>query len=235
MHGARLVRRKAPHVARKQKIDYFEQFVKISEFAVEYADGLIEFLEDHFDEETQSGKVEPREALEKLQELHAIEEASDEVTHELVSHLVNEFVTPIEREDILALAEELDDVVDELDEVLQHIYMYCVTTVTPEVLEMAKVVHRATEAVHIACQKFTYFKKSHSIHDYIVSIHDYEDEGDLAYIRAVHEIFARAKQSDVATGIEAFGLAGVLASLERCCDACEAVGDSIVTVITKNS
>lgn len=222
-------------VARKHKVDYFETFVKISEFAVEYANGLVGFLEEHYDEEARIGTLEPREALVKLQELHKIEEASDEVTHTIVSHLVNEFVTPIEREDILALAEELDDVVDELDEVLQHLFMYCVTTITPEVLEMAHVVQKATEAVHVACQKFTYFKKSHSIHDYIVSIHDYEDEGDLTYIRAVHEIFARAKQGDAAAGMEAFGLAGVLAALERCCDACEAVGDSIVTVITKNS
>lgn len=223
-------------MARKQKVDYFDMFVKISEYAVQYADSLMGFFEEHYDQEAGIGHVDSKETLQKLQELHEIEDASDEVTHDLVNNLINEFVTPIEREDILALAQELDDVVDELDEVLQHMYMSCVTTITPQVLEMMRVVCTACGTVNIACQKFTYFKKSHTIRDYVVRIQDAEDSADTTYIRAVHEIFSKAKEGgDAAAAVEAFGLAGVLAALEECCDACEAVANTIVTVITKNS
>lgn len=223
-------------MAHKRKIDYFEMFVKISAFSVEYVNQLVAFLEGYYDEEAKVGHIDPHEALIKLQELHAIEDASDEVTHEVISNLVNEFVTPIDREDILQLAQELDDVVDDLDEVLQHMYMHCVTTITPELIDMVHIVQKATDALHVACEKFVYFKKSHSIHDYVVRVHDFEDEGDLVYIRAVHEVYEKAKESSDPTDIvEAHGLADVLAALERCCDSCEAVSNTIVSVITKNS
>ena len=111
-------------MARKNKVDYFELFVKISEYAVEYVQKLSEFFSEHYDAQAGIGHIDPNEALLKFQELHNIEDASDDVTHTIANELINEFVTPIEREDILALATELDDVVDELDEVLQHMYMY---------------------------------------------------------------------------------------------------------------
>ena len=223
-------------MARKNKVDYFELFVKISEYAVEYVQKLSEFFNEHYDAQAGIGHVEPSETLLKFQELHNIEDASDDVTHTIANELINEFVTPIEREDILALATELDDVVDELDEVLQHMYMYCVTTITPEVIEMLQLVQKSVVAVNIACQKFTYFKKSQSIKEYLVRVQDIEDEGDTVYIEAAHRIFCSAKAGEgPVTGVEAFGLAGVLAALEACCDACENVADSVVTVITKNS
>ena len=222
-------------MARRNKVDYFELFVKISEYAQEYARELSSFFNEHFDADEGVGHVDGPETLLKLTELHQIEDASDDVTHTIANELLLEFVTPIEREDILTLATGLDDVVDELDEVLQHMYMYCVTTITQEVIDMMAIVTKAVAAVNAACQKFTYFKKSRSINDYLVKVQDAEDEGDSAYIQAVHDIFCRAKEHEGVRGVEAFGLAGVLASLEACCDACESVADTIVTVITKNS
>lgn len=223
-------------MSRRNKVDYFEMFVKISNYAVQYVQGLSEFLDEHYDAQSSMGKVDPGETLLKWQELHKVEDASDAVTHDIVNNLVTEFVTPIGREDILAMAERLDNVVDELDDVLQHMYMYCVTTVTPEVMNMLAIVRKTVSSVQTACQKFTYFKKSKSIQDYVVRIQDCEEEGDMCYINAVHETFAIAKsKGTVADNIEAYGLAGVLASLERCCDACEDVSETIVTVITKNS
>ena len=52
------------------------------------------------------------------------ERRGDEVTHELVDMLNQFFVTPIDREDILALAHALDDVVDRLDAVCERLILY---------------------------------------------------------------------------------------------------------------
>ena len=127
-------------MARKHKYDYFEAFVKISEYAVEYAEKLSEFLKSHYDEEKKLGALPSGETFEMLSKLHEIEDASDDVTHEIAEHLADEFVTPIEREDIMMLSDELDTVVDELDEVIQHIYMYDLTIIVPEIIEMTDVV-----------------------------------------------------------------------------------------------
>lgn len=222
-------------MARKQKFDYFEAFVKISNYAVEYADALVSYLESHFDEEKGYGRVSSSEVLDKFHELHDIEEDSDKILQEITENLVTEFIAPIEREDILALGEELDTVVDELDDVLQRIYMHNVTIVTPEIIEMAHVVQKATDAVQSACEKFTHFKKSKSIKSYIREIHKYEDEGDRVYIESVHQIYKHAEEGKFDHPLIAVGLYGVLSALEKCCDACECAGDIMVTVRLKNS
>ena len=205
-------------MARKQRFDYFDAFVEISNYAVEYADELVEYLTSHYDEEKHLGFVSSEEVLERYNALHGIEEKSDKVVQDITENLILEFIAPIEREDILELADELDTVVDELDDVLQCIYMHNVTVITPGIIEMAQVVQKATHAVQAACDKFTHFKKSKSIKDYIKAIHEYEDEEG----KFDHPLFA-------------VGLYGVLSALEKCCDACECAGDIMVTVRLKNS
>lgn len=222
-------------MARKRKFDYFNAFLDISNYAVEYADKLVGFLEEHYDEETESGEIKSAEVLSKLTELHEIEDSSDSVTHAIAENLVTEFVAPIDREDVMELADELDTVVDELDDVLQRMYMYNVTTITPEIIEMVHVVHKATVALQLACEKFTSLKKTKSIRKYIVEINDCEDEGDQIYIKSVHSIYKRTEEGVFDHPLVAVGLVGVLSSLEKCCDACESVGDTIVMVRLKNS
>ena len=224
------------HVARKHKYDYFEAFVRISAYAVEYAEKLSEFLKSHYDEEKKHGALPSSETFKMLGKLHEIEDASDDVTHEIAEHLADEFVTPIEREDIMMLSDELDTVVDELDEVIQHIYMYDLTLIVPEIIEMTDVVCDAVAAVHTMCEKFTHYKKSHSINSYIIAINNCEDRADRVYIRSVHHILKAAKEKNTPqSNIEANGITATLAALERCCDACEGAGSTVATVIMKNS
>ena len=222
-------------MARKQKFDYFKAFVKISDYAVQYADELVRFLESQYDEEKQIGMLDQGAVLEHLLSMHKIEEDSDQITHDITDHLSTEFIAPIEREDILALCDELDTVVDELDDVLQRIYMYNLPFITSEVMEMAHIVHKSTLALHSACEKFTHFKKSKSIKSYIVELNSCEDEGDKVYIKSVHNIYKRAQEGEFEQAFIPIGLHGALSALKECCDACEAAGDIMVTVRLKNS
>ena len=223
-------------MARKKKFDYFNAFVQISAHAVTYAEEMVKWLEYNY-EEGASGKVGKVEgSLKAYEKFHAIEEASDEITHEIASNLVTEFVTPIEREDILTLASELDSVVDHVDEVLQRMYMYNVKNVSREVVDMANIVLEATRALHAACERFTDYKQPGALREWIVKVNDYEDAGDHAYIRSMHELYKRAEESDDPnTKIDAFGMGGVLSALENCCDSAEDAGDTMLMVIMKNS
>ena len=228
-------REKADTMPRKKKFDYFQAFLQIGNYAVAYADELIEFLEANYDEEKSIGHVDQKAVFERLISMHRIEEESDKVTHQILENLVTEFVTPIEREDIVELASELDTVVDELDDVLQRMYMYNVTVITQEIMDMGRVVHKATVALQAACERFTHFKKSKSIKKYIVEVNDAEDEGDKIYIASVHNLYKRTLDGNFDSPLVAVGLHGVLAALEKCCDACEAASNTMVTVRLKNS
>lgn len=222
-------------MARKQKFDYFDAFVRISDCAVDYANALVEFLDKEFENHDSVNRINPDDTIMRFNELHKIEEKADGVTHEIYTQLADEFVTPIDREDILDLVSELDSVVDDVDEVLQRMYMYNISILTLEVIDMAHLVQKTVVALRTACEKFTHFKKSKSIHEYIVKVHDCEDEGDRFYIKAMHDLYARRENGDEWTAFDAFGLGGMLAALERCCDACEAAADTIALVLVKNS
>ena len=95
-------------MAHKHRFDYFDAFVQISNYAVEYADELADYLMGHYDEEKRLGFISPDEVLERYKVLHDIEERSDSVVQEITENLIVEFIAPIEREDILELADELE-------------------------------------------------------------------------------------------------------------------------------
>lgn len=222
-------------MARKKKFDYFEALESIAKLACEYSDRLVDFLEGHYSAKKHEGSLTAKETLDKLSELHAIEDDADRIVSDVTAHLVDEFMTPIEREDILTLVYELDDVVDELDDVLQRMYMFNVTLITPELIEMAKVVQQATDASRKALKRLANYKKTKTIKESIDKIHELEDEGDLVYIKSVHAIYVRAGEGAFANPLTAHGLHGVLQALEYCCDSCESVADTMVTVVMKNN
>lgn len=222
-------------MARREKFDYFDAFVQISTYAVEYADKLVDYLTSHFDEEKQVGHIDSDDVIARYNEFHVIEEASDKVMQDITENLILEFITPIEREDILELAEELDTIVDELDDVLQRIYMHNLTIITPDIIRMVNVVKKTTDAVNSACEKFTHFKKSKSIKEYIREVHKCEDEGDRIFIESVHRSYKDAEEGKYEHPLMALGMYGVLSALEKCCDACERAADIMVAVRLKNS
>lgn len=240
-------------MARKQKFDYFQAFVEISDCAVEYAEELYRYLEKNVSITNEGREPNVEHAIQRFKELHAIEEKADTVKHGISSALSTEFIAPIEREDILALADSLDNLVDDLDEVLQRMYMYDVVSITPNVLELAGIAVEAVRASRDACREFVNFKKSDTLHGLIVKIDDFEDAADAVYIQSMHEVYSQARRARAAailtddeasisdkafvmhSVVDAFGIGGVLTSLEKVCDAAESVGYHMTMVIMKNS
>ena len=219
-------------MARKQKFDYFQAFVQISDYAAQYAAELVKYLEKNIAIANEGREPDIEHAIKRYEELHKIESASDDVKHDIVNHLAVEFLAPVEREDILALADELDDLVDDLDEVLQRMYMYDVHVVTDVVVQMAHLAQRSTEAVKKVCEEFANFKKNTGLKDRVVEVNDIEEEADSVYIHAMHDIYARARAEQ---NLDAVGIGQLLTEFEKICDACEDVCDTVVTVVLKNS
>ena len=73
----------------------------------------------------------PDEIRQKIDEIHKIEHSADEKKHALQGVLVKAFITPIEREDILTLSRNIDDMVDKIEDVLQRIYCNNIQAIRP--------------------------------------------------------------------------------------------------------
>ena len=52
------------------------------------------------------------------------EQEGDRITHDIIQRLNQTFVTPFDREDIIALASALDDIVDFIEEVADFLGLY---------------------------------------------------------------------------------------------------------------
>ncbi|MGD9568792.1 MAG: DUF47 domain-containing protein [Sedimentibacter sp.] len=207
-------------MTRKNEFDYFESFVKLSEYCCEAAKMLDEVL-INFDVVTLE---------EKMKKMHDIEHASDMQVHEVVRRLAKEFITPIEREDIVKLVHEIDEVTDNIEDVLLHMYMYNVKDIKNDAIKFSKLILQSCEELTLAFAEFKNFRKSKDLHDKVVRVNRLEEEGDHLYTEAVRKLHLSSVNAiEIMTWTIAFN------RLEKCCDACEEAVNAIESVIMKNS
>ncbi|MDD4781096.1 MAG: DUF47 family protein [Tissierellia bacterium] len=207
-------------MARKNEFNYFDKFVKLSEYCCSSAKLLDEIIHNY--------KVVELNA--KMKEMHDIEHAADIEGHEIMRKLSTEFITPIEREDIVALIHKIDDVTDSIEDVLLHAYMYNIKTVRNEALEFSKIIVKSCEGLRKTLAEFSSFRKSKEIHNCIVQINKLEEEGDAIYIEAIRRLHMMSKDPiEIMSWTEGFN------RLEKCCDACEEAANLVESIIMKNS
>jgi hypothetical protein len=115
------------------------------------------------------------------------ERRGDELTRVILRRLDSSFVTPFDREDIHALAEELDDVVDDMLAVSDLMQLVSVDTVLPEMVELADILVRMTEETVTLFGRLKYMKDMQPILDAIDKL---ESEGDSVYRRTLARLFA---------------------------------------------
>ena len=115
------------------------------------------------------------------------EHVGDEITHEIIKRLNTTFVTPIDREDIHALATAMDDVMDFIEAAADNFVLHKVEAPTPESREQAEVLVRICEAVAEGVAGLRRFK---DLDRHLIAIKTIESEGDKIYRRAVAELFS---------------------------------------------
>ena len=99
-------------MSKKQDGFYFQNFMDCAECSRKAVYFLKETLE-HFDASA---------LKEKLNAMHEIEHDGDSKKHELMNTLVKAFITPIDREDLMQISQNMDDLTDKIEDVLIRIY-----------------------------------------------------------------------------------------------------------------
>src|ERR687886_515281 len=103
------------------------------------------------------------------------EQEGDRITHDIIQRLNQTFVTPIDREDIYALASALDDVVDYTEEVADYLGLYKIEAPFEQAQRLAHVLLQATRQIAEAMPRLRGFK---DISHYTVEINRLENDGD---------------------------------------------------------
>ena len=201
--------------------EYFEGFVSGMESACKAAEYL-ENLVEHFDSE---------KLAEQIDEIHAIEHEADINKHKLMQKLAKEFITPIEREDIILLLQQIDNVTDFIEDVVRKMFMYNTKAMRTEALEFAAIIKQCCYESRDALKELPGFQKnSVRLEQAIVKVNDYEEQGDRLYCAAMRRLYCEnAEAQDRITWTKLFDW------MEACCDACEDVMESVELVVMKNS
>lgn len=207
-------------MSKKQDDFYFQNFIECAGYSCQAAHLLKEILSDFRPEDTRL----------RLDELHKIEHEVDVKKHELSDRLTKAFITPIEREDIAALSEQIDDLTDKIEEVFIRIYINNVKAIRPEALKMLELVIQCCEEVCGLMREFANFRRSKELKDRIIQINSLEEEADRLYIASMHSLHSEEK--DV---LAVIAWREIYSYLEKCADACEHAADVVESVVMKNS
>lgn len=84
---------------------------------------------------------------EKADRIRALEARGDEITFQLIARLRRAFVTPFEREDIIAIARAMDDVVDMIEASAARLASYAVERPTEGAVAFADMIVAASREI----------------------------------------------------------------------------------------
>ena len=197
---------------------FFDLFEAASNNMVEAAQMLLAML-DHMEE----GEL-------RAQAIKGVEHASDTITHEILNDLRNTFIPPLEAEDIVALAESLDDVVDYIEDAAARMMLYGVSEATQTARELAHLILQVSEEIQKTMPLLRNKNDRQKILNAAVKINRLENLADDAARRGLKDLFEHP--TDVLHVIKWRELYEVL---EGATDRAEDVANVLEGVVRKHS
>ncbi len=207
-------------MAKKQDAFYFDTFVS----CVDYASRAAAILNDTF------SNFNAQELAGRLDAIHQEEHAADCKKHDLMEALAKAFITPIEREDIMLLAQNIDELVDKIEDVLIRAYCHNIQSIRPDALKICAILVEGCTAVKDLMAEFANFKRSKTLKEKIIRINTLEEDADKLYIAGLRDLHVNCKDP-----MEVFAWHELYKYLEQCVDACEHIADIVESVVMKNT
>jgi predicted phosphate transport protein (TIGR00153 family) len=157
----------------------------------------------------------------------ACEHKGDEMVRTILQRLNTTFVTPFDREDIHALTEELDDVVDDLLEVSHRLQITGITTALPELLEQADLVVQCAAETE---QLVTRLESMKGVQAHLDAIDRLESEGDAVYRRCLARLFGGDFEA-----LDVLRWKDVIEAMEAALNALENISDVVESIVLKHA
>jgi predicted phosphate transport protein (TIGR00153 family) len=158
---------------------------------------------------------------ERLASIRDLEHRCDEITHEVVRQMHVTFVTPLDKEDILAIASGLDDVVDYADAAADRVVLYQICEPSPSAHELSVLLVDAGRVLQGAVACLRAARQREKILTSCREIHSLENQSDTVYRRALGALF----NTPGADPIHVLKWREIYERLEMAVDKCEDVAN----------
>ncbi len=159
-------------------------------------------------------------------QIKQIENECDALTHNIIQRLNSTFVTPIDREDIHALAKSLDDVMDAIDAASGVLRRYKMASLRYGARELASLTWQATMQMKVAVEALD---RRVGVHERAVEVNRIENAADDVHDEALRRLFE--EERDAITLIK---WKEVLDLMEEATDRCEDVANVLEGVVVKH-
>jgi uncharacterized protein len=197
--------------------EFFTLYQDAARTVREGVDLLADLIENYEDVEVKAGRIKDRET------------EGDEIAHAIIERVNTMFVTPMDREDIYALATSLDDVLDEVEAVANLFVLHRIEAPLPQMLQQVAILQQATAQAEEAIKALPSMKRE-VLEPYWIEINRLENEGDDVYRHAVAELFSGDhKAMDVLKWKE------IIEDLEHALDGLENVANVIEATVLKHA
>jgi len=195
--------------------EFFDLFEASATNALRAADLLDEMLRNY------------PEKADLARDILICEQRGDQITYDLIQRLNSTFVTPIDGEDILALASGLDDIVDLTEEVADYLGLYKIEAPMEQAQRLAHILMESCRQLDEAMPRLRGFK---DVSHFTTEVHRLETEGDRVTREAVASLFQ--------TGIDPMVVIrwkDIFERLEDAIDATEHLANVLANIVVKNS
>jgi predicted phosphate transport protein (TIGR00153 family) len=197
-----------------REVRFFDLFEQQSEHILRAADLLHELIHDFGD------------ARARMHAIKEVEHQGDQVTHEIVRKLNTTFITPLDREDIHALATRLDDVLDYIEAAAERLVVYRIKEPTSACRAMSDVILHITRAMDRALRCLR--SMDPGFHEHAVEVNRLENTADNLLRDSLAALF-----DEEGDPIEVIKWKEIYETMEIVTDRCEDVANVIEGIILK--
>ena len=197
---------------------FFDYFEELANKIVEGSRFFLAMTENHDYSESN---------IAKLKEL---EHEADVITHRTYEKMHTTFLPPLDREDIHALVNKMDSIMDMIEATAVRIYLYKVKKPDDEIIKQAKILNEAVAKVKIIIHALRDMKNAKMILEACVEINTLENAGDVVLRTIIADLFVKEKDA-----IELMKWKEIFERIEEALDVCEDVSNIVEGIVLKHA
>ncbi|MBZ9750952.1 DUF47 domain-containing protein [Deinococcus sp. HMF7604] len=200
---------------------FSEKFTASARNAHATAQALVDLLENYTDVEA------------KVQRVRDLEHEGDRLTSEITNLLAESFIVPFDREDIISLNNELDDLVDDMEDAARKLSLYGVQQPLPQMAELARVVAAQCDLLAQGMPLLEQGSRVGELTRITSEIRALEDQGDTISDQVQRHLYDSVK--DVPDMIRAMRGGEIVNLIEDASDQAQRVAKTIESILLKNA
>lgn len=157
------------------------------------------------------------------------ESEADDKVHMIIKELSDAFITPIEREDILQLTMNLDDVIDGMEEFTGWMDIYEIMSSDRYIDEFTHYIFKCAEEI-LTSMELIASSQLQDVKPHAIKIKDYESKCDDLYRESLKNLFQTEENP-----IKVIQYKEIYETLEEIADYCQNVASTLQSIIMKNA